>query len=173
MNLLDNIKFIRNGMNVRRFHQHPTHEIDTVGKHSCGVALFANLIYPEIRKEALLSALYHDLGEWVLGDIPAPTKKRLSTNAKDEIDGIETDALNAHGFDTKVLTDDEVRLLKICDCLDGLSFCIEEVARGNYMMSQPRDKYREYLYDVLSKIPLNAPWFERAHEVFHLIVKGA
>jgi Predicted hydrolases of HD superfamily len=170
MSFYDDIQFIRNGMNVRRFHQHPTNEIDTVGKHSCGVALLANLINPFARKEVLLAALYHDLGEWVLGDIPAPTKKMLSPSAKDEIDEIEVRALEARGYDTEALTEDEARLLKICDCLDGLLFCIEEIHRGNSPMVRVRDKYEEYLYYILDNTPVSH-WTVRASEIFRTIVK--
>lgn len=171
MNLASQIKFIRSGMNVRRYHQHPTLEIDTVGKHSAGVALFISLIDPTVRKEVLLAALCHDLGEWVLGDIPAPTKRLLSDGAKTEIDRIEEEALFAHGCLVS-LTDDEYKLLKICDYLDGLSFCIEETNRGNVSMSSIRDKYLDYLYPLFNESRGEFSWFQNARAVFNEIVKG-
>lgn len=174
MSVEDQVKFIRSGMNVRRYHQHPTLETDTVGKHSCGVALFVNLIDPSARKQVLLHALYHDLGEWVLGDIPAPTKRLLSPAAKDEIDRIEDEALATHGFYGGELDKSEYHLLKLCDYLDGLAFCIEETNRGNVSMAPIRDKYLDYLYGLFAQEgALDFPWRTQARLVFNAILKGA
>ena len=66
MNISDSHYYARRGMNVRRYHQYSVHEVDTVGKHSCGVAALVLLLAPEARKEVL------DAAE-PAPDEPAPT----------------------------------------------------------------------------------------------------
>ena len=157
---------MRDGMLVRRYHQYTTLETDTVGKHSCGVALFAQMIKPNCRKEVLLAALFHDLGECVLGDIPSPTKRMLSAGCRDELDFIETRSLKANGYDTELLTDEEVSLLKLCDCLDGFAFCIEELNRGNRSIRSVAGKYKEYISSHLRNSASSYEWHRVGQEVF-------
>lgn len=169
MSLANRIGFMRDGMNVRRYHQYTLIESDTVGKHSAGVALFANLIDPTARKEVLLAALFHDLGEVILGDIPAPTKRALSQSARDELDNVEVRALELHGYKTDLLTDEEVRLLKICDCLDGLAFCVEERNRGNRTLNRVAEKYRDYLAQCFNSTSPEPEWYGMARNVMTCI----
>lgn len=169
MRLRPRIKAIREGMIVRRYHQYYTHERDTVGKHSCGVALMANLINPSCRKEVLMAALTHDLGEAVIGDIPSPMKKRLSPAAKREVDYIENQVLIDNGMAfCDLLTDTESLLLKLCDCLDGLLFCTEELARGNKSLIIVGNTYAEYLVNQLNLCE-DAPWYETARNVLTVV----
>lgn len=156
-------------MLVRRFHQWPTVKADTVGKHSCGVALFAQLIVPGCRKEVLLAALFHDLGEIVTGDIPSPTKKMLSASSRNEIEEIELCALRENGFSTELLSDEEVALLKLCDCLDGLAYCVEERSLGNQSIRSVAEKYMEYTRHHLRNSTSGYGWYVVGQEVFHIL----
>lgn len=170
MSLGKRISYVRNALLVRRYHQHPTHEIDTVGKHSAGVALFAQMIDPQCSKEVLLAALVHDLGEFITGDIPAPSKRNMSRDMRDVLDDMELEAIEEAGFDTELLSDDEVRLLKICDYCDGLSFCIEEVRRGNRAMVSVGDNYINYLPEYLGNMAPGVRWRETAQLTINYLV---
>ena len=169
MSIAERVDFMRDGMLVRRYHQYTTHETDTVGKHSAGVALFAQMIDPGCRKEVLLGALFHDLGEGVLGDIPSPTKKMLSQQCRDELDAIELKALEANGYPTELLTDSEVSLLKLCDCLDGLAFCVEELNRGNRSIRGVGDKYSAYIADHLGTSACQYDWYMSGMDVYSVL----
>lgn len=170
MNLVQRMELVRNGLNVRRFHQHPTHQINTVGAHSAGVALMCLLIDPLCSREVLAAALTHDLGEWRTGDIPAPTKKMVSSAAKDELAAVEKEALAELDFEYD-LSDAEVVLVKLGDYFDGVSYCFEEIRMGNRGLISVADTYLNYLWQYIfqdkAELLVRYPWRENAHELFN------
>lgn len=168
MNLSSRFDFVRNGLNVRRFHQHTTHEVNTVGAHSAGVALMCLLINPRCRKEVLAGALTHDLGEWVTGDIPAPTKRMISDAARDEIADVEYQVLTDFEFNYE-LSADEITLIKLGDYFDGLSFCIEEARRGNRTLLSVAGVYITYLLPFMQERAYGHPWSMNAFDLFNRI----
>jgi len=131
MNLGDRLQFIRKGMGVRRYHTYHTHDTDTVGKHSAGVATFLILMNEQMpRAELLAAALMHDIPEGTMGDIPSPAKKAMPPDAVIALAHEEKQML----IDRNLffwLTESEVRQMKLADCFDGLMFCVEERRRGN------------------------------------------
>lgn len=143
------IDFVRAGMGVQRYHQRYTHVIDSVGKHSAGVALWLMLMNEQLPSAQLLAAaLVHDLPEWVTGDIPAPAKRVMSASARADLACEEDKQLKDNGFDYD-LTENEERQLKIADYFDGLSFATEEMRRGNREIFEVGEKYIDYLYTLL------------------------
>lgn len=168
MNLASRFEFVRNGLNVRRFHQHTTNEVNTVGAHSAGVALMCLLIDPRCRKEVLAGALTHDLGEWVTGDIPAPTKRMLSPLSRAELDKVEKDTLFDFDFYYS-LTQEEITLIKLGDYFDGLSFCIEESRRGNRTLLSVAATYISYLLPYMRERVDGHTWSVNAYTIFNQI----
>lgn len=168
MNLTSRLEFVRNALNVRRFHQYTTNEVNTVGAHSAGVALMCLLIDPRCRKEVLAGALTHDLGEWVTGDIPAPTKRMLSPLARAELEKVEKDTLFDFNF-YYALTPDEITLIKLGDYFDGLSFCVEEARRGNRTLLSVADVYISYLLPFMQERASGHPWSMNAYTIFEQI----
>lgn len=144
--MIDKIRFMRAGLNTRRYHQRYTAEIDTVGKHSAGVAGFILLIYGEALPPSslLAAAICHDLPEAVTGDIPSPAKRSWTNSAKAALEETETYLLKKHDLDYTLSTDEQ-RLLKVADVFDGLMFCIEEVNRGNREVDTVGDTYATYM----------------------------
>jgi len=142
------VAFVPRGLSTQRYHQYYTARVDSVGKHSAGVAMFCYLIDPTCRQQVLAAALTHDLAEAVVGDLPAPTKRSLSLSARTEFAKLEDDVLEQAGF-AQVLEPSEQRLLKIGDYLDGLWFCIEERRRGNHELDLVAVTYVTYLQDLM------------------------
>lgn len=166
----DTVSFIRSGLNVRRYHQRYTAEVDTVGKHSAGVALYVMLIDPKARAEVVKAAVVHDLAECVVGDIPAPTKREFNAGAREQLASMEDRLLDAHGFDFD-LTADEWMLIKVADYLDGLSFCVEESLRGNRLgMERVAGTYVHYLEELIKAVPDRVPWLHKAEEVKNVVI---
>lgn len=165
MSLTDRIAFVRNGMSVRRYHQYHTAEIDTVGKHSAGVALFIHLINPDASKHLIMAALAHDLGEQITGDVPSPAKKLLSQTANIELKTLEANLLADHNF-SFLLTPAERALLKIADCFDGLAFCVEEAERGNKSLAKVAATYASYIPPLLDAGSGHWPWLATARNVY-------
>ena len=150
------ISFFRRGADVRRYHTHRTIMEDTVGHHSANVGMFVIMLWQARCAEGdgahlrlgpmLAAALAHDLPEHTFGDIPAPAKRKLRERGVD-LDTEETVLLDANRFGFK-LTDEEHRLLKLGDYLDGLSFCVEERMRGNRYLNDVAHTYRTYLREL-------------------------
>lgn len=164
--LADIVSWVRGALQVRRYHQYFVHKEDTIASHSCGVALFVHLIDPDARKEVLLAALTHDLGEVLTGDVPSPFKQMLSREAAKEIDILEKNAVGSHGLNyAERLSPGEYKLLKFADCFDGLAFCLEEKRRGNTTLQSVGDKYVTYLSDRLNDAETEL-WFTRAQTIF-------
>ena len=163
MTLSERLEFARAGLGVRRYHQRYTAEIDTVGKHSAGVAMFLIMMNEQLPSANLLAAaLCHDLPEAVTGDIPSPAKRDWSPDARQSLAQQETELLMASNFHY-YLTEEEHRQLKVADCFDGLMFCVEERRRGNRYVTSVAQTYTKYLDDMeLSSIEA---------EIFMLIVQ--
>lgn len=168
MSLAQQIETARRGMLVRRYHQRFTAEPDTVGKHSCGVALFCLMIDPQCSAAVLAAAVTHDLAEYIVGDLPAPTKRTLSEEAKAEIDQLEVKVLSDAGFSIQVSKHEKL-LLKVADYLDGIYFCLEERARGNTGLNEVGDTYLGYLSELISRARLDpgVTWSLRAQSVLN------
>lgn len=170
LNNLERIAYIRRALNVRRYHQHTTLETDTVGKHSAGVAMFLLVLAPDCRKELLVHAITHDLGEFAVGDMPAPTKRKMSKGFKTEFDALEYEVMSSIGFPGDDVTEEEHALLKLCDYLDGFSFAVEERERGNRSMQIVGDNYASYIPEYLNNLG-DKPWARRALPIIHNLTK--
>ncbi len=172
MSIATRLKFIREGMSVRRYHQKNTIVTDSVGKHSAGVAMFLVLMNDDLPSAALLAAaLCHDLPECVVGDIPSPAKRAMSTAAQVALARTEQELLINNGLEY-ILAPEDWDQLKLADCFDGLMFCIEERRRGNTEICDIGDKYLEYIAQTDLTIAAHAleievtlqQWWSQANE---------
>jgi len=138
------VEFIYGGGSVERFHTMPNIQGNSVARHSFGVAWLVYMIasHDTLRVDLIMAALAHDLAEQEVGDVPAPTKRRLKI--MHELSGIEDDILRDHDvlFD---LWPDEKKWLKLADCMDGMMFCIQEMALGNHKARVVYARYRSYI----------------------------
>jgi 5'-deoxynucleotidase YfbR-like HD superfamily hydrolase len=139
---------IRRGGEVARFHTERTIHENTVGEHSFNVAWLVNLLAPttdfQRRYYLVLAALSHDLAEETIGDVPAPTKRAL--NIRELFGKYEEQLLEEVGLSyEKHLPEEDKRVLKLADALDGAFFCIGEVAMGNRRMSHVYQNFRRYV----------------------------
>jgi 5'-deoxynucleotidase YfbR-like HD superfamily hydrolase len=120
----------RLGMNVRRFH---TMQVlgsgDTVGHHSCGVALLIAILHPDPTARLLKAALMHDLSEYKIGDMPSQTKWSNPLVA-DHLASMEHAYDLQYQFNQKLDTDDQ-RWLRAVDLLDLMLYALEQVQLGN------------------------------------------
>lgn len=172
MNLAHRLAFLRRGMGVNRYHAYHTQAKDSVGKHSAGVATFLILMNDVMpRAELLAAALMHDIPEGEMGDIPSPAKKAMPEEARIALAHTEQQMLK----DAELfywLTQDEVRQMKLADCLDGLMFCIEERRRGNTELKVCGDRYLSYICELPRSVNLReqelrnilARWWKEANE---------
>jgi 5'-deoxynucleotidase YfbR-like HD superfamily hydrolase len=138
--MLNKIKFIVDGSEVKRFHTIRTVGIETVGHHSFLVAMLCRMLSVNCSNTLLLAALTHDLAECIMGDIPAPIK------AKTNLGKTEEELLDDAGLEyVKMLTTEERRVLMLADRLAGLIFCRQEISMGNTLIRQCLYNYSELI----------------------------
>jgi 5'-deoxynucleotidase YfbR-like HD superfamily hydrolase len=153
MNPFDIVETARAGMNVKRFHTVPTVNPETVGHHSCGVALLIVILNPMASVSLLKAALTHDLSEAKLGDIPAQMKWEQPAIAL-AWEALEKAFDREWGFICS-LTKEEQMWLRWCDTLDLMFFAMEQVRLGNKNYNAVFKRGIEHIQTKLS--PNEAP----------------
>lgn len=124
-NLIDR----RKGGDVKRFHTVTMQREHLVSSHSFNVALIVLEIFPNASAAVIKAALYHDLEEAVVGDMPATTKWNYPDLA-DALKIVEGQVTASMGLALS-LTDWEKELLKTADLSDLVLSCFEEYRLGN------------------------------------------
>lgn len=146
----DDIDFMWNGGETRRYHGFRMLMEDTVGHHSFNVACIIMKVRPDASARLLRAALKHDIAEHKVGDMPAPSKRAAPDyviysndhGPKREIGrqsfrewfgSYEESVADDHGVSLEGddLTPEESWVLKFADSLDGMRFCINEMLLGN------------------------------------------
>jgi len=144
----EQLQFLLDGANVKRYHTVTTLVSETVGHHSHGVALLACMLSKEAPSLNLVFAcLTHDLAEHETGDIPAPSKRKFGIG--ELVNDLEAQLLESSGWAPESLTPYEERILKLADIGQGALFCVEEIQRGNSKMRIVFDRYISYAESMI------------------------
>jgi 5'-deoxynucleotidase YfbR-like HD superfamily hydrolase len=161
---MEQLDFIRNGGETRRFHTIPVLRHQTVAEHSFHVTMLLWTMYgqeePGITIGLLMAGMTHDLAEHRVGDLPAPAKRKMEDYL--ELKGVETfrsawgrmeqDILREQELDWEhALTADELRKLKLADAMEGALYCIRERAMGNTLIVPCFLNFRTYISDEISE----------------------
>lgn len=158
---MEQLDFLYNGGETRRFHTHPVLREQRVDAHSWGVAgLCHYFMGNNIRPHLLLAAMYHDLAEHKVGDIPAPAKRGMSELMPDfhtRWGAMERMLLvqNSHqdprwSFEWEShLTPNEQRILKLADAGEGALYCIRERMMGNKLIGICYSNFRKYIGEII------------------------
>lgn len=133
---------------VQRYHSVPTITSDTVGEHTFGVVwLCALLSGGAPRAELLLAAVWHDVPELTVGDMPAPAKRRLGLS--EAFATMEQEVLGGMlRLPIPQLTEDEQRILSIADRIDGMLHCCYERALGNQVIEEVYERFLQYIVQL-------------------------
>ncbi len=140
------VEFMMAGADVMRYHTVRTIQAETVGHHSHGVAMFCFWIAGVPSRELLLAAMFHDLAEHQLGDIPSPAKKKYGIG--EQVNELERQLLESMDMGV-CLADSEKRTLKLADIFQGMVFCLKEIRLGNKQQSVIFDRYASYAEDMI------------------------
>ena len=118
----DKIETIYDAQFINRYHTVPLGGLmHTVVAHSYAFVVLLDQLWDNCSKSLLLSALYHDVPEIVLGDIPATAKweypeiKKAFKKAEDKV--AKDLGINF------VLTERETNRLKMADMLELVMYC--------------------------------------------------
>lgn len=147
------LKFIRNGGETRRYHTWPVLRQQNVAEHSFNVAMICSWLArqetPGIGAALLMAALTHDLAEHQMGDLPAPVKRALPDYAEGTFrevwGGLENKMLIDQGLDwEQLLSDKEKHWLKLADAAEGCFYCIREREMGNRLIDEVYNNFIDY-----------------------------
>lgn len=143
MNLLEmRLRAVERSARVLRYHTEPVVHRQSVGEHTYGVLWMLCLI-TDPSKELMKAGLMHDTAEYVAGDVPSPAKRHVTI--KEAFDKVEEEVLAQLAWRLPDLTDEEERLLKLADLLEGAAFCLCEWRRGNRDIDTALGNYLRYL----------------------------
>lgn len=161
--MIEKAEFIRASGYTRRYHGWRILLEDPVGGHERNVAKLVQLLDPDCSKEVILYALGHDDAEWIVGDMPAPAKRRLpdywpasggqKKTFRTVFGEMEDKVLEEAGLPLPKLTLEEAWLVKFCDSFDGLLYCYQEIAMGNTFAIECWQAYNSYLCDLCTVPP--------------------
>jgi len=123
------VKAFREGGGVIRCHARPRLREYTVGQHAFNVAGLISIFNPGASSRLLRAALWHDVPERWLGDIPTPLKQ-MQPDLGGLIKSAEEEIFELLGVDFN-LTKEEKIWLKAADMLELFIYAREEIALGN------------------------------------------
>lgn len=136
------------GGQVTRYHTREMLRPQKVGEHTYNVLSLVMLLtnfHPS--HNLVLHVLLHDVAEFVVGDIPSPTKRQLLRQGVG-VAALEDDVLRKHNLKLPSLSKEEHRTMHMADLLDGLYHSGREVAMGNVTMRPVFDKFHEYVRNL-------------------------
>ena len=160
---MEQLDFIRNGGETRRFHTVPVLRSQTVAEHSFHVTMLLFTLYgqsdPGISIPLLLAGLTHDLAEHIVGDLPAPAKRNMGERL--ELKGTQTfrsawgdmenELLDGVGLAWEhELSVEQLRMLKVADAMEGMLYCVRERAMGNRLIVPCYMNFHSYVTELLS-----------------------
>jgi 5'-deoxynucleotidase YfbR-like HD superfamily hydrolase len=130
--MLAHITELRNGSSTLRWHTRRTIRQQTVADHSHGVALLVSELFPHASTNLYRAVLRHDLAEGFTGDIPA-TAKWANPELAHALQKVEVE-WHTRTNTQILLTTGEACILKWCDMMELVLWCMEEASMGNAPM---------------------------------------
>lgn len=165
MTPLERIIAIRTGGDTERCHGVRHQGSYSVAHHTWGVLALLYVLWPDDFPRLAAAALFHDVPEAWVGDIPAPTKKYNSAvkTACDDMERRIFARLNLP-FDADLPTEDAAKVYS-CDKLDLYLWAKEQVYSGN--------GHAACVVRELERFFEEKPLWGRAQTLYHEIRKGA
>lgn len=122
---------IRTGGATERCHSIRHHGSYSVSQHTWGMMCLLYVLWPEDYPRLAAVAMFHDVPEAWVGDIPAPTK-RYSKEVKQACDKLEVSIFRRLQLPHDMgLSEDDKAKLKACDHLELYAWANEQVTGGN------------------------------------------
>lgn len=153
---VNSLQFLWAGGYTARYHGSRTLIPDTVGHHSYNVAVTVMYLRPDAPARLLRAALKHDAAEHKVGDMPAPAKRAIP-GLREAFGHYEDKIMDEAGIPVEPLSPEEHWVLKLCDALDGMRFCIQERAMGNQLVGPIYAEFRKYVYELLENVDMKQP----------------
>lgn len=163
---MEQLRFIRDAGETRRFHTFPVLRQQNNAEHGWHQAMLLWFIYggqePGISMEMMMAALTSDMAEHKVGDIPSPAKRNMEQRL--ELKGAQTFRQAWNDMEQEILREqhldwnhclsvEQLRQLQLTDSMDGALYCIRERAMGNQLIVECFMNYISYIKALLGERP--------------------
>lgn len=144
-------------------------ESENIQEHSLEVALIAhalavikNTLYQgktDPNRTAVL-ALYHEIGEVIVGDLPAPIKyynvaihqafSEIENKAREKIFNMLPDELKSNYREVVFQNgaEDEIELIKAADKISAYLKCLQELKHGNKDFEKAKNSLKKHIEEI-------------------------
>lgn len=139
---------------TKRYHAWIVIQQQTVADHSFNVLRIYSQIWGPPSPEVTCFIVWHDMGEWVSGDPPYPSKAR-NPDLKEACDRIEKQAVASMGGYEAAITEGERLRIKICDLVEMIEFAMIELLMGNKFALPVIADPKESLLFLMEKLPVS------------------
>lgn len=127
---------------VDRYHSNPHIPNQTLSDHQWRVTVLLQHFYPQMNKSTILYALTHDAAELITGDTPSPAKQ-MQPALKVLLDDMEEQITMDWGIHFK-LNQQEKDAVKVCDVIEGLLYCGNQILAGNRAAKETFQNWVDY-----------------------------
>lgn len=152
--VVERIKFAREGARVERIHASPGIGSHSVGMHTFNMVTMLLVLYPTASGALIRAVVQHDIPERLTGDIPHPAK----------VAGVMNRDVQAHlemhlneqvfGHDAvQNLDEDEVKWLHGLDMLEFYCYVRDQLMLGNRNMETKRRAVDKYMLKYRHRYP--------------------
>jgi 5'-deoxynucleotidase YfbR-like HD superfamily hydrolase len=140
------------GGGVKRHHNYPIIDRQSVAEHSWRMIVIYDRLWPgELTVDVIRKIVYHDVAEYKTGDVPANAKWR-SPELAEELHRLQREDDLRLGIEVDI-PKKEFRRFKFCDRLELMMFCLEQRRLGNRNVGRPfwkvgallLDEYRDFV----------------------------
>lgn len=126
----------RSAGRVTRYHTWERIREQSVGEHTWQLLRIILAIHPQVSRELLIFAMFHDIGERVTGDVPFPVK-REHPEVKVAFDRMEHEAqlqmATSWGVSAGIkVPHEELTTLKLAEFIEMMEWGLDEMALGNH-----------------------------------------
>jgi 5'-deoxynucleotidase YfbR-like HD superfamily hydrolase len=148
------------GGRVVRNHALLTQRQTNVADHSWGVAKHLYFMYPSVSRYAILTALFHDVGEITSGDFIWPMKAKYA-----ELKNIDDSEGTAFCYEhipeyeniEENTTHMELILINIADMLEFYDCCVVEESLGNTCLVDRKQVALDHMGKLLQNLLISYP----------------
>jgi len=125
----ERLEAVRTASNIVRNHTTPNHDTtDTVGKHTFNMIAMCYEFFPDASHDLIKYIVYHDVPEYVMGDIPGNAKHQHPSlgNACSDVEAAVYDDL-----DIKIVLDEkEMARFEFLDRAEFILWCCDQYDMG-------------------------------------------
>ena len=154
LELWEQVKYVREGGDVKRLHTIPIIKSYSVGQHCFNMLGMLRVLRPEAPAELIWAILEHDLPERMIGDMPSPAKwfGLLDTAAVDAVEE-ELNGRYLPQYNATPLDEYEKSWLDALDMIELYCFCLDEVMLGNKNVSTIISNIHHIFEELLKSYP--------------------